>query len=171
MLTHCPRCLTYKSLSAQLCRCGYDFTAESFELSSFETMRMAGVPRQFQVLSTQPELKIRYVDRIWEKIVIFLFFLPFFVLFSGHVWILLRGLYELLNLRFWQVTQIFSYDTGNLWRAPQFAFAIFLLGFASWYGLWGLLGITEIQASHDLITIRYRFLWLSRETSCSIRNI
>jgi hypothetical protein len=41
MLTHCPKCRTYKPPRIQQCRCGYDFTAELVETSDFETMGMS----------------------------------------------------------------------------------------------------------------------------------
>ena len=88
------------------------------------------IPREFQVLSTQLELRIRCSNHVWGwcSIFLLLFFLPFFFLFIGHIWILVRGLYEILNLRVWQGIHSFSYDTGNPWRIFEFFFAFFLLG-------------------------------------------
>jgi hypothetical protein len=111
------------------------------------------IPREFQVLSTQPDLRIRYSNQIGEKIFFFLFLSPFFFLFIGHGWILVRGLYEILNLHIWQGVHIFSYDTGVPWRIFQFVFAFFGLGFASYFGLWIILGATEFYAVHDSLTI------------------
>ena len=133
-------------------------------------MLMAKVPRQFKVLSTQPELKIRYVDRIGEKMMFFLLFFPFILIFSEHIRILLSGLYEIFHLRLWTGIQILSYGSGNPWHIMWFIL-MFGFGVPSWLVIWQLLGQTEIRASHDMLTISYRLLWLSHEIFCGIRDI
>lgn len=129
------------------------------------------IPNGFQVLSTKPELRIRYFNPILNKICFLLFILPFLVLFAGHCLILLLGLYEAFNLRFWQVVQILSYNTNNPSYVLLFVFSFLLLGFASYAGLWSLLGVTELQAAHESLTISYRLLGMSREIHISTEDI
>lgn len=131
------------------------------------------IQAQFKVFSTQPELRIRYSDPIWLKILVLLCFWPIWILFAGHCWILFVGLHELLNLRFWQAIQIFSYNTNNLWNVLFFAFTFFLLGVASKVLLWVQLGITELYATRESLTIigRWRLLGISHETSVLANDI
>lgn len=129
------------------------------------------IPNEFRVLSTQPELRIRYFSRILHKTFFLLFFLPFFVLFTGHCLMLLLGLYEVLNLRFWQAVQVLAYNTNNPWSVLMFVFSFLLLGVVSWTGLWLLLGITELQAVRESLTIIYRLLGLSRKIPVSTDDI
>lgn len=129
------------------------------------------IPREFRVLSTQPELRIRYSNRISHQICLSLLLLPFSLLFIGHSWILLSGLYEILNLRVWQGIQIFSYDTGNFWFVLTFVFAFFGLGVVFWFGLWSLLGVTKIHASFDSLTISYNLLGMSHKISVLTKDI
>jgi len=129
------------------------------------------IPRQFRVLSTQPELRIRHSNYIWSGIFFNLLLLPFSLLFIGHSLILLSGLYEILNLRVWQGIQIFSYGSGNLWLILVFVFTFFLLGLVFWVGLFLLLGVTEINASLDSLTISYNLLGISNKTSVLTKDI
>lgn len=133
--------------------------------------KLNNIPREFQVLSTQPELRIRYFSRISHKICFLLFFLPFFALFTGHCLILLFGLHEVLNLRFWQAVQVLNYNTNNPWSVLTFVFSFLLLGVASCTGLWLLLGVTELQAVRESLTIIYRLLGMSREIPISTDDI
>ena len=129
------------------------------------------IPSQFQVLSIQPELRIRYVSRIFHRIFFLFFFLPFFGLFIGHCLVLFWGLYEVLNLRLWQAVQVLAYGTNNSWFLLIFVVIFSLLGVASYAGLWSLLGIIELHAIGECLTIIYRLLGMSREISISTDNI
>jgi hypothetical protein len=131
------------------------------------------IPREFQILSTQPELRIRCSSRIrgWGKIFFLIFFLPFCFLFIRHALLLVDGLYEILHLRLWQAIQLFTYKTGNLWAIPTFFFAFFGLGFVVFYLLWLILGVTEVYARSDYLTIRYELLGLSRKVSLLTNDI
>ena len=129
------------------------------------------IPKQFRVLSTQPELRIRYSNHIWSGIFLSLLLLPFSLLFIGHSLILLHGLYEILNLRVWQGIQIFSYSSGNFWLILVFVFTFFLLGSIFWAGLFLLLGVTEILASSDSLTISYNLLGISKKISVLTKDI
>ena len=129
------------------------------------------IPREFQVLSTQPELRIRYSSQGCDNLFSFLFLLPFVVLFIGHSLLLLHGLYEILHLRLWRGMQILTYYTGNPWHILMFFFTFFLLGFVSWLWLWSLLGVTEIHANYDSLTVIYRLLGISHKVSIPAKDI
>lgn len=128
------------------------------------------IPREFQVLSIQPELRIRYSIHVWDRIFPFLLLSPFIFLFIGHSLLLLYGLYEILHLRFWLGIQAFSYGKGS-WSILMFFFTFSLLGFASWLLLWSLLGVTEIHADHDSLTVIYRLFGISRKVSIPAKDI
>ncbi len=129
------------------------------------------IPGEFRVLSTQPELRIRYHSRIWLKALMLLMFLPFFFVFLGHMWIILFAFYEMVHFRIWQGINLFSYDTGNPWFFLIFLFTFGLLSVVCWAALWALLGVTEIDAKSDSLTISYRLLGISRKTSFLTRDI
>lgn len=129
-------------------------------------------PSVFQVLSTQPELKIRYLIKTSHKIFLFLFFSPFLVIFAGHCWILLLVLHELFNLRLWQAVQVFSCNYGNFWYAPLlFVFTFFILGMPWGVVLHTILGSTELHATSESITIIYRLLGMSFKNSVLASDI
>jgi hypothetical protein len=129
------------------------------------------IPSEFQVFSTQPYLRIRYSIPLWAKILHGLFLLPFLILFALNCWILFGVLHEILNLRFWQAIQILSYDTNNPWFVLGFVFTFFLLGVASGVWLWCLLGVIELHATRESLTIIYRLLGISRRISVLAGNI
>lgn len=129
------------------------------------------IPREFQVLSIQSELRIKYSIQVWERIFPLLIFWPFIVLFIGHGLILLYGIYEVLHLRFWQAMQLLSYNREDFWHVLAFFFTFSMLGFASWLLLWTLLGVTEIYANGDSLTVIYRLLWTSRKVSILSKDI
>jgi hypothetical protein len=129
------------------------------------------IPKEFRVFSKQPDLRIKYSRQTFHKLLFLIFLLPFFALFIGHVWTFLHGLYEILHLRFQQGIHMFSYGTGNPWSIFQFFFALFGLGFASCYGLWVLLGVVEVHAAHDSLTISHKLLGMSQTTSVLAENI
>ena len=53
----------------------------------------------------------------------------------------------------------------------KFLFAFFLLGVASWFGIWSILGITEFYAAHDSLTISYKLLGMFRKISLLTKDI
>jgi hypothetical protein len=129
------------------------------------------IPPDFKVFSTEPELKIRYSTGVADKCCLLIFFILFFFIFAGHCFILLWGLYELLNLHFSQAIQIWSYDSNNIWSMLMFFGTLFLLGFVSWALVWGILGVTQIHATQESLTIIYQLLGTSRKISVLATNI
>lgn len=129
------------------------------------------IPEEFQVLSIRPDLRIRSFIPIFQKAFVLLFFLPFFVLFAYHSWMFLGGLYEILHLRLLQGIQVFSYDTGNPWSILTFFFTFFGLGFAFCFGLWLLLGVTEIHATYHSLTVSYKLLGISCKVFILVKDI
>jgi hypothetical protein len=127
--------------------------------------------REFHVLSTQPNLRIRYSKEIWIKIALLPFFFLCSVFFIAHGRVLLYGLYEILHLRLWQALKVLSYNTGSFWSVPTFFFAFSGLGAIFWYMLWFLLGVSEINATCSSLTIRYELLGLSRKVSLPVNDI
>lgn len=125
------------------------------------------IPSEFQVFSTEPVLRIRYLYSKWLRILLLLFLSPFLLLFTGHCLTLFLGLHEILNFRFWQAIQVLSYNGDNVWSVLLFFFTFFLLGTAACLWLWLLLGITELHATRESLTIihRWRLLGISHKTS------
>jgi hypothetical protein len=129
------------------------------------------IPSEFQVLSTKPELRIQYLMPLGSRIFLFLFFLPFFVVFILHLWSLFLAVRELANLRFWQAMQMLGYNSNDPWQILLFVFTFSLLGVAFGSGMWCILGVTEVWATHQSLTISYKLLGFSRNISVSSRNI
>jgi hypothetical protein len=129
------------------------------------------IPSEFQVLSTKPELRIQYLMPPGGRIFLFLFFLPFFVLFILHLWSLFLAVRELANLRFWQAMQMLGYNSNDPGNILLFVFTFSLLGAAFGSGMWCILGVTEVCATHKSLTISYKLLGFSRNISVSSRNI
>jgi len=129
------------------------------------------IPSEFQVLSTKPELRIQYLMPLGSRIFLFLFFLPFFVLFILHLWSLFLAVREIANLRFWQAMQMLGYNSNAPWNILGFVFTFSLLGVAFGSGMWGILGATEVCATHKSLTISYKLLGFSRNISVLSRNI
>lgn len=129
------------------------------------------IPSEFQVLSTKPELRIQYLMPLGSRILPFFFFLPFCVLFIGHLWILFLAVREIANLRFWQAMQMLCYNSNAPWNILLFVFTFSFLGVASGSGMWCLLGVTEVCATHKSLTISYKLLGFSRNISVLSRNI
>ncbi len=129
------------------------------------------IPSEFQVLSTKPELRIQYLMPLGSRILPFFFFLPFCVLFIGHLWILFLAVREIANLRFWQAMQMLGYNSNAPWNILLFVFTFSLLGVAFGTWLWCILGVTEVGATHKSLTISYKLLGFSRNISVSSRNI
>jgi hypothetical protein len=129
------------------------------------------IPSEFQVLSTKPELRIQYLMPLGSRIFLFLFFLPFFVVFILHLWSLFLAVRELANLRFWQAMQMLGYNSNDPWQILLFVFTFSLLGVAFGSGMWCILGVTEVCATHKSLTISYKLLGFSRNISVLSRNI
>ena len=129
------------------------------------------IPSEFQLLSTKPELRIQYLMPLGSRIFLFLFFLPFFVVFILHLWSLFLAVRELANLRFWQAMQMLGYNSNDPWQILLFVFTFSLLGAAFGSGMWCILGVTEVCATHQSLTISYKLLGFSRNISVSSRNI
>jgi hypothetical protein len=129
------------------------------------------IPPEFKVFSTEPELKMRYSTGVAAKGCLLIFSIPFFFIFAGHCFILLWGLYELLNLRFSQAIQIWSYDSNNIWSMLMFFGTLFLFGSACWALVWNILGVTQIHATQESLTIIYQLLGMSHEISVLASNI
>ncbi|MBD2364336.1 hypothetical protein H6G36_24675 [Anabaena minutissima FACHB-250] len=129
------------------------------------------IPSEFKVFSTEPELKIRYSTGVAAKGCLLIFFIPFFFIFAGHCFGLLSGLYELLNLRFSEAIQLWSYNTNNIWSMLMFFGMLFLLGFTSWAFVWGILGVPQIHATQESLTIIYQLLGMSHKISVLATNI
>ena len=137
------------------------------------------VPREFKVLSTQPNLQIRYAHPIWFRIFLLPVFLPFLALFVGVqlslLFKLLLGLNEVLHMRFWLEMQVFAYGVRDSWSNLRNFFehlAIVALSVAaSLYMLWRLLGVTEIHAHYNSLGITYKLLGMSRKTSIVAEDI
>ncbi len=129
------------------------------------------IPSEFQVLSTKPELRIQYLMPLGSRILPFFFFLPFCVLFIGHLWILFLAVREIANLRFWQAMQMLGYNSNAPWNILLFVFTFSLLGVAFGTWLWCILGVTEVGATHKSLTISYKLLGFSRNISVLSRNI
>jgi len=129
------------------------------------------IPSEFQVLSTKPELRIQYLMPLGSRIFLFLFFLPFFVVFILHLWSLFLAVRELANLRFWQAMQMLGYNSNDPWQILVFVFTFSLLGAAFGSGMWCILGVTEVCATHKSLTISYKLLGFSRNISVLSRNI
>lgn len=129
------------------------------------------IPSEFEVLSTKPELRIQYLMPLGSRIFLFLFFLPFFVLFILHLWSLFLALLEIANLRFWQAMQMLGYNSKDPWQILLFVFTFSLLGVAFGSGMWCILGVTEVCATHQSLTISYKLRGFSRNISVSSRNI
>jgi hypothetical protein len=123
------------------------------------------------VLSTKPELRIQYLMPLGSRILPFFFFLPFCVLFIGHLWILFLAVREIANLRFWQAMQMLGYNSNAPWNILLFVFSFSLLGVAFGTWLWCILGVTEVGATHKSLTISYKLLGFSRNISVLSRNI
>jgi hypothetical protein len=129
------------------------------------------IPREFQVFSTQPEIRIRYRISLGIKILFFLVLLPFFVLFTGHCFLLFLGLHAILNGRFWEGIQIFVYNSNNPWFILVFIFSLLLLSLASFFWLYLLLGITELYATDRSLTITYKMLGMFYKKSLLTSDI
>ncbi|RAM49851.1 MAG: hypothetical protein C6Y22_20265 [Hapalosiphonaceae cyanobacterium JJU2] len=129
------------------------------------------IPSQFQIFSAYPSLRIRIITQISQKILFLIFSLPSFVFFAGHCLILLSGLNQVLNLHFWQAFQIFSYNTNNSCFVLIFVLGFFVFAIATLFGLWSILGITELHANYESLKIIYGLLGTSYEISILASNI
>ena len=129
------------------------------------------IPPQFKVFSLEPEIKMKYSTGLAAKGCLLIFSIPFLVMFAGYCFILLLGLYELLNLRFAEAIQIWSYDSNNIWSMLMFFGTLFILGLLSGFMVWGILGVTEIHATQESLTIIYQLLGMSRKISVLVSNI
>ncbi len=128
------------------------------------------IPLGFQVLSTQPNLHIRYYRSTSARILIGCFVFPFFVLFILHGVALLRALHHVFNLQFEQALFAIRYDATSGSVFP-FIFSFVILGTASWIGIWWLLGRTELRATNDALLVAYNFLGVVVQKQISPRTI
>lgn len=129
------------------------------------------IPPQFKVFSLEPEMKIKYSNGVAAKGCFLIFSIPFLVTFAGNCFILVLGLYELLNFRFAEAIQIWSYESNNIWSMLTFFGTLFIFGLFSGIMVWGILGVTEIHATQESLTIIYQLLGMSRKISVLVSNI
>lgn len=113
-------------------------------------------PREFQVLSIEPELKLRCFNSISEKICFLLLISPFILIFIGHCAIFLIGIYELIHLRWQSAIYIFSYARDNPWYMLYFIFAFLLLGLFLNTACWSIFGVTEIVVNRESLKIIHK---------------
>jgi hypothetical protein len=144
---------------------------------------LSAVPRQFQLLSTQPNLRIRYANPIWARVFLLPIFLPFIVLLVGGqlsilFYLLLKLLLvlnEVLHMRFRLQMEVFTYNARDFWGILRnfFGYLAFgaVSGAASLCMLWPLLGVIEIHASYSSLAITYKLLGMSRKVSISAEDI
>jgi hypothetical protein len=140
---------------------------------------LSTAPRGFKVLSTQPDLRIRYGYPIWLRILLLVFFLPFLAFLIGDqlslLFKLLLGLNEILHMRFGQGMQVFAYNVRGSWSNLFDFFAYLATGAlsvaASFYMLWLVLGVTEIHAHYSSLAITYKLLGMSRKMLIAAEDI
>ena len=129
------------------------------------------IPRQFQVLSVEPELRIRFIYQMPHRVCYSIFVLPFLMLFMEHCWMLLLGIYNIATLRVWQGFHILSYGEENIGHLFLFFFTFFLLGMVAWSWVWVILGVTKFHASPESLCIYHQVLGLSRKITILAKDI
>lgn len=129
------------------------------------------IPKQFKVFSIQPELRIRFSNQTWQRILFFVFFLTFLAIFVGHCLMISVSLYEILHFNFEKANQFFSYGTNNLWYVLIFVFTFFILSISTWSCLWVTFGFYEIIAAKESLTTIYKMLGMSHCKSVLIKEI
>lgn len=129
------------------------------------------VPLGFRVLSTHPDLRIRFHHSIGSRILMGCFVLPFFVLFILHAAALLRAVHHAFNFQFEQALLALCYGANNFWAVLLFIFVFALLSIISWAGVWSLLGRTKLQAAHDSLVVVYKLLGFTVQKRISSHTI
>ena len=133
------------------------------------------IPSQFKVLSTQPELIIIDKPNPIGKITLTIFMLPFVILFIGHCFMLIYGLFAILTFNFREFFYIISYGKDDFFYIFVFVFTFLLLLVAASSALVSLFGQgRKIHATLQSLTIIDRFGFggkFDREVSILAENI